>query len=317
VRVVAEEPSSTGGGALTPELLRHVRRIEIRSRRLVNNLFLGEYHAVFRGRGIEFSEVREYTPGDDVRSIDWNVTARLGIPYIKKFIEERELTVQLIVDVSASGAFSTAGKTKREVAAEISALLALAATQNQDRVGLLAFSDQVEKYVPPAKGQQHILRLVRELLSLRPRGRGTSIGGALDYASRILRHRAVVFVISDFVDTASYEAQLRVLASRHDVVAIVLSDPRELDLPDVGLLELQDAESGETVLIDSSDRRVREHYRAQAELARERRLRVFRANAIDTVEISTASSYVEPLMAFFRSRGRAARMTRGSGVMSA
>lgn len=313
--MVAEASGPSGAigsiGALTPELLRRVKRIEIRSRRLVNNLFLGEYHAVFRGRGIEFSEVREYCPGDEVRTIDWNVTARLGVPFVKKFVEERELTVLLIVDVSASGAFGTAAQSKREIAAEIAALLALSASDNQDRVGLLAFTDEIEKYVAPAKGQRHVLRLVRELLSLQPRGRGTSVAGAIDYASKILNRRAVVFIISDFFDQGDYERSVRVLGQRHDVVAIALTDPRELELPDIGLVELEDAESGETVFIDTSDPRVREHYRSGVEAAREQRQRLFQANSIDAIEVSTASSYVEPLMAFFRRRERSGSPASG------
>jgi uncharacterized protein (DUF58 family) len=318
----AEPPVDRGigksGSPLTPELLRKVRRIEIRSRRLVNNLFLGEYHAVFRGRGIEFSEVRAYTPGDEVRTIDWNVTARRGEPFVKKFVEERELTVLLLVDVSASGAFGTTAQTKRELAAEIAALLALSAINNQDRVGLLAFSDRVEKFISAAKGQRHVLRLIRELLALQPLGTGTSIAAALDYASRILNRRAVIFVVSDFFDPdspVSYETSLRVLARRHDVVAIVLSDPRELELPDVGLVELEDAESGQTVLIDSSDRRVREQYRSRVEALREERRRIFRANSVDAIDVSTGASYVEPLIAFFQRRTAGGR--RGSSRRAA
>jgi len=227
------------GGGLTSELLRKVKRIEIRSRRLVNNLFVGQYHAVFRGRGIEFSEVREYSPGDEVRTIDWNVTARLGTPFIKKFVEERELSVLLLVDVSASEAFGTVAQTKREVAAEIVALLALSASDNQDRVGLLAFTNEIEKYIVPAKGQRHVLRLVRELLSLQPLNRGTRIGAAADYASRILKRRSVVFIISDFCDAGDYERPLRVLGQKHDVIAVTLADPREEELPNIGLLELE------------------------------------------------------------------------------
>ena len=293
--------------ALRTELLKKVRRIEIRSRRLVNSLFLGEYHAVFRGRGIEFSEVREYTPGDEIRTIDWNVTARLGTPYVKKFVEERELTVLLLVDVSASGAFGTAAQTKREIAAEIAALLALSAIDNHDRVGLVAFTNRIEKHIAPAKGQRHVLRLVRELLALEPAGRRTDIGAALDYASKVLSRRAVIFIISDFLDEAEYGRSLRVLAHRHDVVAIALTDPRELELPDVGLVELEDAETGERVLIDSSDARVRQQYAGRAAEIRAQRTRLFRANGVDAVEILTAGSYVEPLMAFFRARGSGAR----------
>ncbi|HLZ72597.1 MAG TPA: DUF58 domain-containing protein [Dehalococcoidia bacterium] len=304
---MADEPTTGASGALRPELLKKVRRIEIRSRRLVNSLFLGEYHAVFRGRGIEFSEVREYVPGDEVRSIDWNVTARLNAPFVKKFVEERELTVLLLVDVSASGAFGTVPQTKREVAAEIAALLALSAINNQDRVGLVAFSDRVEKYVAPAKGQRHVLRLVRELLTLEPAGRGTRLATVLDYASTMLSRRAVVFVISDFVDVGDYQTALRVLARRHDLVAIALTDPRELELPDVGIVELEDAESGQTVVVDTSDAKVRAAYRDQADQARRERARLFRQNGVDAIEIGTGSSYIEPLMAFFRARSGAPR----------
>ena len=313
--MAGELTAAGAGGALPADLLRHVRRIEIRSRRLVNSLFLGEYHAVFRGRGIEFSEVREYIPGDDIRTIDWNVTARLGTPYVKKFVEERELTVLLVVDVSASGTFSSVGKTKREVAAEVSALLALSAIQNQDRVGLLAFSDRVEQFISPAKGRRHVLRLIRELLSLQPANLGTSISAALDFANRILRRRAVVFLLSDFADRAGFEVPLRVLSRKHDVVAIAISDPRELDLPDIGVVELQDAETGEAVLVDTSERRVRELYRQQVDAERTRRQHLFRVNGIDFIELSTASSYVEPLMAFFRRReGSAGRASGGRAV---
>lgn len=292
------------GSTLTPEMLRKVRRIEIRSRRLVNNLFVGQYHAVFRGRGIEFSEVREYVPGDDVRSIDWNVTARLGAPFIKKFVEERELTVLLLVDVSASGTFGTAAQTKREIQAEITALLALSAIDNQDRVGLLAFTDRVEKYIAPSKGQRHVLRVVRELLSLQPASRGTSIAAALDYASKLLKQRAVIFVLSDFFDGVDYERPLRVIARRHDIVAVCVTDPRELELPNIGIIELEDAETGERVVADTSDQRVRDYYREQVNRQREQRQRLFRRNSIDVIDVSTASSYVEPLIAFFRRRER-------------
>jgi len=307
VDAVAEGRTAGAANALRPELLKRVRRIEIRSRRLVNSLFLGQYHAVFRGRGIEFSEVREYVPGDEVRSIDWNVTARLNAPFVKKFVEERELTVLLLVDVSASGAFGTVPQTKREVAAEIAALLALSAINNQDRVGLIAFTDRVEKYVAPAKGPRHVLRLVRELLALEPEGRATRIAAALDYASRMLSRRAVVFVISDFIDAGDYDAALRVLARRHDLVAIALTDPRELELPDVGIVALEDAESGETVLVDTSDAAARALYREQADEARRQRARLFRQNSVDAIEIGTGSSYIEPLMAFFRARAGAPR----------
>lgn len=294
------------GLSIPPELLRKIRRIEIRSRRLVNSLFLGEYHAVFRGRGIEFSEVREYQPGDDVRSIDWNVTARMGGAYVKKYVEERELTVMLVVDVSASDAFGSGGQTKREVAAEVGALLAFSAIRNNDKVGLIAFSDRIERYVPPKKGPRHVLRVVRELLYLRPVGDGTSIAGAGEFLRRVLRRRSVVFLLSDFQDR-DYEARLRVLARRHDLTAIILSDPRERELPPVGIVELEDAETGAHVLVDTSDRRVRAQYAARAAALRDERRRTLASLSIDQIDLETGVSYVEPLIAYFRRRaGRAA-----------
>jgi uncharacterized protein (DUF58 family) len=282
-------------------LLKRIRGIEIRSRRLVNSVFLGEYHAVFRGRGIEFAEVREYELGDDVRAIDWNVTARMGAPYIKKYVEERELTVILALDVSASEAFGSAGRTKREVAAEVGALLALAAIRNNDKVGLIAFSDRIERFVPPHKGRQHALRVIRELLYLRPQSRGTSIAGALEFMRRVLPRRSVIFLLSDFQDSG-YETALRVLARRHDITAVTLSDPRELTLPAVGMIEVEDAETGVHVLVDTSDRRVRELYAVRAAGLREERRRILTSTAVDRIELSTDASYVEPLIAYFRRR---------------
>jgi uncharacterized protein (DUF58 family) len=288
---------------LPPDLLARIRRIEIRARRLVANIFLGEYHSVFRGRGIEFSEVRQYEPGDDVRLIDWNVTARMGAPYIKKYIEERELTVMLVVDVSASSAFTTAGRTKRELAAEVAATLAFAAIANGDRVGLLAFSDRIEEYVRPAKSRRHVLRIIRELLYLEPRGRRTNIGDALAYLARVTRRRAIVFVLSDFFDTG-YEPALRAAALRHEIVALTIGDPRERELPDVGLLEVEDAETGEHVLLDTSSARVREAWARRGEEARDRRRRTLAAVGVEEVPLSTDASYVEPLLRAFRARER-------------
>lgn len=292
-------------GSIPPELLKRIRQIEIRSRRLVNDLFLGQYLAVFRGRGIEFSEVREYEPGDDVRTIDWNVTARLGAPYVKKFVEERELNVVLAVDVSASELFGTAAQSKRELATEIAALLSFSAVNNNDRVGLVAFSDDIERYVPPAKGSRHVLRLLRELLYLRPSGTGTNIARALDYVSHVLKRQSTVFLVSDFLDR-SYAPILRVVAHRHDVVAISLTDPRELELPDLGLIELEDAETSERALIDSSDPEVRRLYHARAVEQREERDRLLASLGIDHIALGTDRSYVEPMIVFFRRRSRAA-----------
>ena len=294
---------ATGPQPVPAELLQKIRRIEIRARRLVDHLFSGEYHSIFRGRGLEFSEVREYQPGDDVRIIDWNVTARMGTPYVKKFVEERELTVLLAVDVSASEAFGTAPQSKAEVAVELAALLALAAVRNNDRVGLIAFSDQVERFVPPQKGSQHVLRLIRELLYLRPEHRATDIASAVQFVSHIARRRSVVFLISDFL-AGSYEAALRVAARRHDIIALTLTDPREMELAPAGLVELADAETGERLLIDSGDPSVRWQYASAARRRQEERRRLLSSVGVDEVGIRTDCSYVEPLMTFFRARGQ-------------
>ncbi len=288
-------------GLSREEMLARVRRLQIRARRLVRRLFLGEYHSVFRGRGIEFSEVREYTPGDEVRTIDWNVTARMGTPYVKKFVEERELVLYLLVDVSASSGFSSTPATKRELAAELAALLAFAAEANNDKAGLIAFSDEVELYLPPKKGLQHVLRLARELIYLRPRGRGTDLGAALDYLMRVAKRPGVVFLISDF-HARGYEPALRLAAQKHDVSAISLSDPRELELPRVGLINLKDPETGDELLIDTDDGEERRRFSAAAAAAAAERRRLLASLGVDEVAIRTDRSYIEPLMAFFRSR---------------
>jgi uncharacterized protein (DUF58 family) len=301
--MVRPEPRPPPPTPIPPELLRKIRRIEIRARRLVDHLFLGEYHSVFRGRGLEFSEVREYQPGDDVRIIDWNVTARMGTPYVKKFVEERELTVYLLVDVSASEGFSTAPQTKAELAAEIGALLALAATRNNDRVGLIAFTDQVERFLPPQKSSQHVLRLIRELLYLRPAHHCTDISAALGFLSRVARRRSVAFLLSDFL-ASGYEAALRVAARRHDIIAISLSDPRETELPAAGLLQLEDPETGQRVIVDSGDAGVRQRYAEAGQRRREERRRLLSAVGVDEVSILTDRPYVQSLMAFFQARAR-------------
>ena len=295
--------NTKGTAPLPADFLARIRRVEIRARRLVANVFVGEYHSVFRGRGIEFSEVRQYESGDDVRAIDWNVTARMGVPYIKKYIEERELNVVLLVDVSASSSFTTAGLTKRELAAEVAATLAFAAVANGDRVALIAFSDRIELFVLPGKDRRHVLRLIRELLYLQPEGRGTDIGAALAYLARVVRRRSIVFVLSDFFD-AGYEPQLRAAALRHEVMALTLSDPREASLPDVGLLELEDAETGERALIDTSSAGVRTAYATRAAEARDRRRRTLAAVGVEEVPLATDRSYVEPLLKAFRSRSK-------------
>ena len=283
------------------EMLSVIRRLQIRARRLVRLLFLGEYHSVFRGRGLEFNEVREYEPGDEVRLIDWNVTARMGVPYIKKFVEERELILYLLVDVSASSSFSSQNATKRELAAELATLLAFAADANNDKTGLIAFSDRVELFLPPRKGQQHMLRIARELLYLEPKGRGTDIGVAVDLLMSITKRPSVAFVISDF-HAAGYEASLRLAAQKHDLTAISLTDPRELELPRVGLLKLRDPETGAQVLVDTEDRRLRERYaKAAAERVVARR-RLLAGLGVEEIAIRTDRSYIQPLMAYFRAR---------------
>lgn len=297
------QAADSGNRSTLQEVLRRIRRIEIRARRLVTDLFLGEYHSVFRGRGIEFSEVREYESGDDFRLIDWNVSARMGYPYVKKFVEERELTVFLVVDVSGSGQFGTHLQTKSEIAAEVCALLALSAVQNNDRVGLLAFSDRVEKFLPARKGREHVLRLLRELLFLSPQGSGTDVAGALSYLSRVVRRRSVVFLVSDFL-AFGFEAALRVVSRRHDVIAITVTDPRELELSSAGILELEDAETGLRAVVDSGDPRVRREYARLAAEQQEALTRLLRSVKVDQVDVHTDRSYVKPLMGFFQARAR-------------
>ena len=289
--------------ALPPEILAHVRRIEIRARRLVSNVFFGEYHSVFKGRGIEFSEVRQYEPGDDVRLIEWNVTARLGAPYVKQYIEERELTVLLAVDISASSLFTTTAVSKRGLAAEAAAMLAFAATANADRVGLLLFTDRVERYVPPAKSRRHVLRMIRELLYTEPVGKQTDIGAALTYLARTARRRSIIFLVSDFFDEG-FEQQLRAASLRHEVIALTLTDPRDETMPDVGMLEIIDAESGRRVLLDTTDRRVREAYARRAEEAAGRRSRMLAAAGVDEISLRTDAPYMPALLRAFRARER-------------
>ena len=285
------------------ELAKKIRYIQIYTTKVVNDVLAGEYESVFKGRGMEFDEVREYQPGDDVRSIDWNVTARAGKPFIKKFREERELTVIFLVDLSASGSFGSMKQTKNELAAEICALLAFAAIKNNDKVGLIAFTDQVEQFIPPGKGARHVLRVIREILTFRPSRTGTDIARALDYLGRIQARRAVVFLISDF-QAESFEKPLRVLARRHDLIAVSLADARESKLPGIGPVELEDAETGELVLIDAASAEIRKRYEALS-LARAGELaEMLRAMGIDQIQIETGKPYVRDMTAFFRTRER-------------
>jgi len=283
------------------EILKKVRLIEIRTRSMVNSLFAGEYHSVFKGRGMEFSEVREYAPGDEVRSIDWNVTARVGRPFVKVFDEERELTVVLVVDASASGVFGSQAQMKGEIAVEISALLAFSAIENDDRVGLLIFTDEVEVFIPPKKGRRHVLRVIRELLYFRPRSRGTSIAAALEYLDRLLHRRSVVFLVSDFLDS-DFDRALQLIGRRHDLIAINLEDPRERALPAVGFLSLGEAETGDQVLVDTRSQRVRDAFARYQQTAAERQRHDFRRLGIDEIRVDTSQSYVEPLSRFFQTR---------------
>jgi len=287
------------------ELAKKIRYIEIYTSKAVNDVLAGEYGSVFKGRGMEFDEVREYQPGDEVRSIDWNVTARMGHPYVKRFIEERELTVLFLVDLSASGAFGSGRQTKNEVAAELCALLAFAAIKNNDKVGLIIFTDEVELFVPAAKGVSHVLRLVRDLLDFKPRQTRTNIAGGLDYLGRVTTKRAVVFLVSDFLGE-NYEKAMRVVGRRHDLIAVSLSDPRELRLPAVGLLELEDAETGAITVIDTGSAAVRRRYE-QIGSARAARLRdQLRAMGVDQVDIETSQDYLRNLVRFFKTRERRA-----------
>ena len=305
--------------AVPREILRQVRLIELRTRGLVDAFFGGEYHSVFRGQGMEFSEVREYQPGDDVRTIDWNVTARTGRPHVKKHVEERELTVLLLVDLSGSEHFATRGRFKAEVAAEIAAVLALSAVRNNDRVGLVVFSDHVEHVVPPKKGKRHVLRLIRDVLAFRPAGSGTDIAGALDYAARLLPHRGIIFVLSDFlprydqpphtagVVNEQWEKTLRLVSRRHDVVAVSLGDAAEDALPRAGLLVLTDPETGEELVVDTEHDTVRSEFAAFVARERADLRRLFRRLGVDEIEVRTDSTIVRPLLAFFRRRERKLR----------
>ena len=289
------------------EVLRQVRRIELRTRGLVNTRFSGEYHSVFKGQGIEFAEVREYQPGDDVRSIDWNVTARLGHPFVKRYVEERELTVLLLVDLSGSQRWGTRERLKSELVAEVAAALAMSAMRNNDRVGLLLVTDEVEWFVPPRKGRRHVLRLVRDLLAFEPRRRGTDLAAGADYASRLLGSRAVVFVFSDFRlgdGWPAFSDALTALSARHDVVAVRLSDPRDDALPDVGMLTVRDPETGTTTTIDTSAARVRDRFSAAAAEDEAAARAVFRRLRVDEIRLSTDRPYSVPLLAFFRRRER-------------
>jgi uncharacterized protein (DUF58 family) len=291
---------------LPRELVRQIRRLQIRARRAVEDLLGGEYHSVFKGMGIAFEEVREYQPGDDIRTIDWNVTARMGHPFVKRFIEERELTVMLLIDASASNRFGTGWQQKREVAAELAAILAFSAIANNDKVGLVAFTDRVEKFVPPRKGTRHVLRLIRDILFFQPGRRGTCLREGLDYLNRVLRRRAIVFLLSDFLDEG-YEKAFKRTGKRHDLIAVPVSDPREQELPSVGLLEIEDAETGRRLLLDTSSGAVRAGFARNAQARREKLRQLARSARIDLIEVSTDGNHLDALIRFFQLRERRLR----------
>ncbi len=288
------------------EILKKVRYVEISTRGLVDEVFGGEYHSVFKGRGIDFAEVREYQYGDDVRTIDWNVTARTGQPFVKVYQEERELTVMLLVDVSASGDFGSREQMKGEMAIELCAVLAFSAIKNNDKVGLIIFSDRVEKFVPPRKGRSHVLRVLRELFFHEPEGRRTDLSAPLEYMSRVLRRRAVAFVVSDFLGE-DFGKSLAVAGRRHDVIAVRTGDRREADLPAMGLVEFEDPETGRHAVVNTSSRAFRERYRTLAAQRREQQDQVFRRSAVDVIDIETGRPYVQPLRRFFEERARRIR----------
>ncbi len=286
---------------LTKKLLKQVKQIEIRTRGVVNEVFSGEYHSVFKGRGMEFSEVREYNFGDDIRNIDWNVTARFGHPYIKIFEEERELTVMLLVDMSGSLLFGSVEKTKQQIAAELSAILAFSALKNNDKVGLILFTDRIEKFVPPRKGKSHSLRIIREVLSFEPQGNRTNICQALEYFNHTIKKKAIVFLISDFIDIG-YDKILKIVGKKHDLIGIVLRDQREKSPVEAGLIKFRDAETGEIRFLDTSDKTVRRAVTEEHKHWMEYRRQLFVSSRLDTIDIETSGSYIKPLVNFFKLR---------------
>jgi uncharacterized protein (DUF58 family) len=290
---------------LSNELISKIRRIEITTRKLVNDSFAGEYHSVFKGRGMEFNEVRQYHPGDDVRTIDWNVTARTGEPHVKSYSEERELTVMLVVDASRSGDFGTQNRFKRELAAELAAVMSFAATTNNDKVGLLVFTDRVELLIPPRKGRSHVLRMVRDLLVFQPKGTGTDIKLALDTINLLLKRRSIVFLVSDFlVEPESYRQTMFVTSRRHDVVAFDLRDPMEREIADVGIVALEDAETGELQWVDTSSAGWRQDFSEKVRLFEANKSEVFSSASVDSINVTTDKDYVSEVTTFFRNRMR-------------
>ena len=285
------------------EILNKVRRIQITTSRMVSCVFAGKYQSVFKGKGMEFYEVREYSPGDEIRSIDWNVTARMGHPYVKKFIEERELTVMLLLDASLSCHFGSGAQLKNQLAAELCSVLSLSAIKNNDRVGLVIFTDRVEKFVPPRKGLRHVLRVIREALYYKPQSPRTDIAEALDYLNRVIKRRAITFLISDFL-SKDFKKSLSLSNKHHDMIAVSITDPREIELPNVGILSLRDAETGEFFLVDTSDASVRKQYRDKALLKISQREKLFNSTGVDNIDIYTDKPYDKELIKFFGTRQR-------------
>jgi len=286
----------------TSALLKKVRKIEIKTKGLSNHIFAGEYHTAFKGKGMAFSEVREYQPGDDIRSIDWNVTARYNAPFVKVFEEEREMTVMLLIDVSASGNFGTQEQFKRELATELAAILAFSAINNNDKVGVIFFTDKVEQFIPPKKGKSHILRIIREVLAFQPTGKGTDIAGALEYFSAVIKKRSICFILSDFM-SKEFDRPLKIASKKHDLVALRIHDTREDTLPNVGLVPMQDAETEEMIFVDTSSKKVRDNFAKNKAETHEKLRKLFPASGVDLIDITTGTDYVKPLMNFFKTRG--------------
>ncbi|MCE3280669.1 MAG: hypothetical protein K0S44_2860 [Bacteroidetes bacterium] len=285
----------------TSELLKKVRKIEIKTRGLSSQIFSGEYHSAFKGRGMTFSEVREYQPGDDIRTIDWNVTARFNHPYIKVFEEEREMTVMLVVDVSGSGSFGTLKQLKQDVITELCAVLAFSSMQNNDKVGVIFFSDKIEKFIPPKKGKRHVLRIIRDLIELKPENKKTDIKLALKYLTGVIKKRSISFIISDFMDNDFTDA-LKIANKKHDLIALRIYDKREQELPDIGLIKLMDAETGTIKWVDSSDKKVRTHYAVNAKMREDQLKNMFNKSGVDSANITTSESYIVPLTNLFKRR---------------
>ena len=287
----------------TIALLKKVRQIEIKTKGLSNHIFAGEYHTAFKGKGMAFSEVREYQPGDDIRSIDWNVTARYNSPFVKVFEEEREMTVMLLIDVSASGNFGTQEQFKRELATELAAILAFSAINNNDKVGVIFFTDKVEQFIPPKKGKSHILRIIREVLAFEPTGKGTDIAGALEYFSAVIKKRSICFILSDFM-SKEFDRPLKISSKKHDLVALRIHDTREDTLPNVGLVPVQDAETEKMLFVDTSSKKVRDNFAKNRVQATEKLRKLFPASGADLIDITTGTDYVKPLINFFKTRGK-------------